>query len=316
MVEFQRNRCLRLDYANNECDLCAKCYPEAIDFTHGIAVDTKPLGDDVIGACPAQAFESDQYDPHLFVLKFIAGSTDTLQAGDIVPLEALSVEHFLTIALRKENVSVVSDNAHVTARVHEANERLRRLGFTRRLTIQEHSQSNRRGFFKRVADTIKQKDLELTGVYDYHSRIPVARQMLQNALKLHVGKMEKTTPQTQLYAPKTIDFAACDNCGDCIQFCPTKALFHDREHESIYFQSGSCIACNICSDICHSDAIGKQSDSDLVAFAFDKPNRLITHEMVRCTQCKTPFARKDGSTTCHVCQQMEQSDLFTIAADM
>lgn len=318
MVKFDRYRCLRTDYLYNECSICSQICPEAVSFENNITVDESKLDTRVLGVCPAGSFSDEDYDPHLFTIKFANGEESVLDDNATVPLHTLTTEHLLTLILRKGKLTVNSDDPIVLDNLAKANAFLEEFGFTQRIETAEESVKSRRDFFKKVFKSVRQQDLELTSVYDYESRIPVGRQMLRNTLKEQLPNLTDTAGENSLLHSKSIEFAGCDNCGECIEFCPTQALRLSEDKTQIYFLQGDCIDCGICNHICHSDAIKDETRIDLVEFAFNKAKTLITHELIPCAECKTPFPRKGDERVCPRCNSFisEHSDLFTMARDI
>ncbi|BAT72387.1 4Fe-4S ferredoxin [Thermosulfidibacter takaii ABI70S6] len=42
----------------------------------------------------------------------------------------------------------------------------------------------------------------------------------------------------------------CVDCGLCIPYCPTGALFEDKETKEVIFQCDKCVACEACVKVC------------------------------------------------------------------
>ena len=317
MVNFDRFRCLRTDYYHNDCQICKEISPDAVEFINKIRIDTTKLHPSVIGACPSQAFSHSEYDVTQGLLKFINSDAEVLSGDGDFELEALSVEDFVSLALRKERLVVQSQDAVIIDRVDAARQILQEFGFEPNIACAKANEVNRREFFSKVFTKIKQsKELPLQSVYSYDSRVPISRQLLKNSIKLHIANLDNTCVQSSYYSAKTIDYQACDNCSDCVQFCPTNALFYNRGEVEIYFMQSSCIGCGICNHICHSDAISDDLQIDLVAFAFEKEKKLVAHKLVACQKCKTPFSQKEGESVCKVCKQFESNDMFALASEL
>jgi formate hydrogenlyase subunit 6/NADH:ubiquinone oxidoreductase subunit I len=51
------------------------------------------------------------------------------------------------------------------------------------------------------------------------------------------------------------DETLCIQCGACASFCPTEALFMDRESMEISFENSKCVVCGMCLDCCPTRAI-------------------------------------------------------------
>jgi L-aspartate semialdehyde sulfurtransferase ferredoxin len=42
----------------------------------------------------------------------------------------------------------------------------------------------------------------------------------------------------------------CTHCGLCVVYCPTGALYTDKETQKIIFEKNKCIGCEICVKVC------------------------------------------------------------------
>ena len=51
------------------------------------------------------------------------------------------------------------------------------------------------------------------------------------------------------------DAALCIQCGACVSFCPTEALFMNRESMEVSFDNSKCVVCGMCLDCCPTRAI-------------------------------------------------------------
>ena len=51
------------------------------------------------------------------------------------------------------------------------------------------------------------------------------------------------------------DEALCIQCGACASFCPTEALFMDRESMEVSFDNSKCVVCGMCLECCPTRAI-------------------------------------------------------------
>ncbi|WP_457596082.1 4Fe-4S binding protein [Hydrogenimonas sp.] len=104
---FDYFKCLRSEYAKNDCRLCIDLCPE-----EAMVFDRKRLTLDAerctgctacMGVCPTEAFASERFDPERFVVRFSEGENPNISCEASPPcLAALSAEHFIAIALRKE----------------------------------------------------------------------------------------------------------------------------------------------------------------------------------------------------------------------
>jgi Pyruvate/2-oxoacid:ferredoxin oxidoreductase delta subunit len=317
MVKFDRFKCLRTDYFHNRCNICKELCPDAVSEKNLISIDESKLDYSVIGACPSAAFTTEDFDVSTFVLKFAASDEKVLSQSDLIALEALSVYDLLSIALRKEGFEIVSTHALLLKRVTNANEILNRMGFDFHIQINQKIEKNRREFFSKIFSEIKNKELDAKKIYSYESRIPQSMQIFKNSLKMKVQNLSSTQTDASFCSDKMITYEACDNCSECVKFCPSDALFYDNDRTRIYFNIGACIQCGICTDICHTDAIKMAESFDLVDFAFDKSKLLIEHNLVACSECKTPFAKKSDETKCKICREfIEKENLFALASQL
>jgi len=317
MVKFDRFKCLRTDYFHNKCTICKELCPDAVSDKNLISIDESKLDYAVIGACPSGAFTTDDFDVSTFVLKFAASDEKVLSQSDLIALEALSVYDLVSIALRKEGFEIVTTQELLMQKIDEANAILKSLGFDFHIKTNRKTAKNRREFFSKIFSEIKNKELDAKKVYSYESRIPQTMQIFKSSLKLKIQNLQNTQVRTSFCAGKMISYDACDNCSECVKFCPSDALFYDNDRTRIYFNIGACIQCNICTDICHTNAIEKVDEFDLVDFAFDKSKLLIEHNLVACSECKTPFAQKSDETKCKICKEfVEKENLFALASQL
>ena len=69
-------KCLRRDYANNDCSICINLCPEkAVTFKRGnISIDDSlcTLCHGCVGVCPTEAIESTKFEPNFFIAKEIS----------------------------------------------------------------------------------------------------------------------------------------------------------------------------------------------------------------------------------------------------
>jgi ferredoxin len=51
------------------------------------------------------------------------------------------------------------------------------------------------------------------------------------------------------------DQEVCIQCGACASFCPTEALFIERNSMEVSFDNAKCVVCGMCLDCCPTRAI-------------------------------------------------------------
>jgi ferredoxin len=290
-----------------------------------------------VGVCPTQAITTSSFDPNTFVLKFSATDESQLSCKKNTPcLRIFNVEQLIALGLR--NDKVVCDMAHcdgcdlnrdntmhdsIVAMIDEANAFLETSALEKRVTKQyEKVEAGRRELFKKFVKDVHdiKEDFEVSEIFDTASPIPIHRQLLQNSIKKHIEAIpnQKLQHAFSFTQNKSIDFMRCDNCGECVQFCPTQALTYNSDKSQILFENVKCIACGICDDICKPNCFGNKEELDLVSMAFGRGEVLIQHRFELCSECKVSFPQKQNERICLRCRDFvdNNSDLFTMAKDM
>ncbi|MBN2823826.1 MAG: 4Fe-4S binding protein [Campylobacterales bacterium] len=335
-------KCLRAEYLYNTCSQCEQiCPTDALYLANNkrfaLYKDKCIDCNACIGVCPTEAITTKSFDANTFVLKFSATDETMLSCKKNTPcLRIFNVEQLIALGVRNEKV--VCDMAHcegceintqnrvqnsITAMIDEANGFLERSGTAKQIeTSFEKIETRRRELFKRFAKDIHDihEDFDAGDIFDTNSLIPIHRQLLQNTLKKHIEEMQNHTigGSFSFTQNKTIEFNRCDNCGDCVQFCPTHALSYDSQQTRILFENVKCIACGICNDICKPNAFGQKEELDLLTMVFGRAEAVIQHRFELCTECKVSFPQKGDETICNRCKDfvVQNANLFTMAKDM
>ncbi len=323
-------RCLRTDYFHNDCQECLQiCPEEAIFFDRKrLSVDfEKCINCSVcLGVCPSEALSLDFFDPNAYVLK---NSNHLSCKKDIPCLSAFSSEHFISMALRSDELFI--DLSHcegcnlnpenrtlesIQARVGEAKRFLEESESGKSIK-QKPYEPQRRGFFKALynaAKDVASEPLPKSSI----ERLPVKTTLLKNSIKAETSNLQSHISTSYSFLAQKGISDECTNCGDCVQFCPTNALFFSQDGAAIWFVAGRCIDCNICNDICKPKAVSDKEQIDLITYAFDRGEELIHHRLEICNECKTPFAYKGGEMVCERCKSFinDFSDIFKLASDL
>lgn len=335
-------KCLRAEYLYNSCSNCSDICPTdalylANNKRYALNISNCIDCNACIGVCPTHAITTSTFDPNTFVLKFSATDESKLSCKKNTPcLRIFNSEQLISLGLR--NDKVVCDMAHcegcevnkdnsvhdsIVTMIDEANRFLEQAGVGRQIAKEyEKVEAGRRELFKRFVKDVNEikEDFEITEIFDNTSSLPVARQLLQNSLKKHIDKIpnQKLMDSFSFTQNKTIEFASCDNCGECVQFCPTQALTYSSEKSRILFENAKCIACGICDDICKQGSFGNKAELDLVTMAFGRAEVIIAHRFELCTECKVSFPQKGEETICLRCRDFvaNNANLFTMAKDM
>ena len=348
---FNATECLRNAYFHNACELCIELCPKdafALVRNKLTLFEAECIACAAcIGSCPTEALGLESFDPNAFTLSFHESETNILSCQSNTPcLGVLDAHHYISMALRGENAPECDlsycegchlNSAHnveqtIRYKIEQSNTFLERVGMRERgITLKEESaakEHERRMFFRealnKVHDVIGENtetEPTVTALNQNHisTALPLKYTLLKNSIKEHIEQFDTTVLEGfhTLFFNKSIDFHACTNCGDCIQFCPTEALFATSDKQGIVFKSGMCIGCGICDDICKSNAIATVEGVDLVSIAFDRGEELVHYEMVMCHECRCPYPYKGGDPLCDRCKDFKGNfeNMFVLAKD-
>lgn len=351
LFSYTGTRCLRNEYYHNDCRICIDTCPKGafhIVRNKLTLFENECVGcAGCIGSCPTEALEIESFDPNGFAAGYQHQKEALISCKVSTPcLGVFDSEHYLVMALRGER-NVQCDLSHcegcvlnesgklsqtIRGKIDVANAFLEQIGQEQRIETveQKEEQADRRALFRKGFDKIKEH--VASGESEAHiamtvahykqpdMKMPLKRVMLKNSLKEVVGDLPSSTfeGESPLFFNKQIDFMACTNCADCVQFCPTDALFATSDKQGIYFSQGKCIGCGICEDICKPNAITKKEGYDLISVAFDRAEQLVHYEMVMCHECRCPYPYKGGDPICDRCASYikQYSNMFTLAKDL
>ncbi len=340
---FNRLKCLRNEYYYNECRECIEICPEnAIDIPKKrINLDgEKCIGCGIcVGVCPSEALGSKNFDVNEFVKIFSKSLNSEISCKKNTPcLSVFDVHHYIYLALQKEEVvcdlsecdgCVLNKEGEVKKsiqnRISLANEFLKTIESNKEIKTKKETKTlSRRELFGNIFKEIKNfefEDLkEEMQESKYEAKITQKLLLLKSALKEFLQKSSKSKfiGKFPFIVEKEIN-DRCTNCSECVQFCPTGALFYSSDSSKIFFQSGKCINCSICDDICKERAIftKDKEDFDLLKFAFDRAEILASFKLEICKVCKCAFAYKEGDKICPRCASFENqfSDIFKLACE-
>ncbi len=335
LFSFDLLKCLRTDYFHNDCRECLEICPKDAFF-----FDRKRLSVDFekctncsvcLGVCPTEALSLEFFDPNDYVVRQSGDEVLLSCKKDIPCLSAFDSEHFAALLLRKEKVAC--DLSHcegcelnpenrtlksIQERIDEAQRFVAALGIEKEIG-QRGFEESRRGFFKAIFSVAKEvgRDERFSDLQSAINRLPVKMTLLKNSIKTDTNLPNKrVSTHFSFLASKSID-ESCTNCGDCVQFCPTDALFFAKDGTAIWFISGKCIDCAICNDICKPRSICDKDEIDIVAWAFDRGEELIAHTLEICQECKTPFPYRGGELICDRCKSFVKDfgDIFRLASE-
>lgn len=341
-------KCLRNDYAYNECQVCiANCPEKAIGVLRGkITIEEAActLCHACVGVCPTEAIESAKFEPTLFIAKEIAfeqnelkqkliGDKLTLSCKELgVCLAAFDESHLITLSLKscrqiEMDLSPCSEcdlnknsklRFAIDSAITPANSFLVEFS-NKKIEINTQKKSDRRDFFKTIFKRTTAVVEEIKeDIQKPKTKLPLKRILLKNTIKDVLDDTNRFVQGEYGFSvSKTIN-KACTNCKSCVEFCPTNALFYSSDFSKIYFQSGKCVDCDICNEICEPKAFEDEFEHDMSMFAFDKAKTAIEHNLVVCKSCKMAFASKEGEEECPNCVQFynDFSHMFLTAEEL
>ncbi len=335
LFEFDMLKCLRNAYFHNDCKECLDICPHGAFYFDRNKMRLNPNKctncSVCIGVCPTEALSLDFFDANDYVERLSKEDAMLSCKKDIPCLSVFDSAHFAAALLKTDRVSC--DISHcqecelnrdgkvlesIKKRMEEGERFVRELGFEKSFEERAYK-SDRRDFFKTLFGGAKEA---LSGEdktsLQKPNKVPPKLSLLKQTLK-PVAKEIKNTLLPTIYSflsQKSIN-DSCDNCGECIQFCPTEALFGAKEGTAIWFMAGKCIGCGICIDVCKPEAIKNEDYIDIVKWIFDRGEELIEHTMEICTECNTPFSYKGGELICQRCREFveEFSDIFKLASE-
>lgn len=336
-------KCLRTEYLYNECSICIEACPvDALTLSHTkrIALDNTVCIDcnACVGACPTSTFSNSEFDPISFILKSGLDKDLVLSCKNLGQcLSVFGAENLISLGLREKSVTLDMSHcsscevincaskveAQIRATMSEANRFLAPIGISEieaRETKPEISRRDALFSFATEAQALGDDSSEFDKLFDPKETLPKSRLVLQNSLKYSIENFTTQVIEDKFsfLSNKKIDFNSCTNCGDCLQFCPTNALFYGGEKTKILFQTTRCIACGICDDICKPKSISSFDKFDMVSLAFGRAEVLIENHFVACKECRVDFPQKHGELICNRCIDFAQNNtkLFTLARDM
>ena len=340
-IKIEPLKCLRGEYFHNECSKCMDiCPTDAISLvSKRISIDNTKCNscNACIGICPTSTIINGEFDTSAFIIKsgFDKDLNLTCNSSKTC-ISIFKVEELISLGLRANSVtcdmskcddcklnidSIVSDA--IEKNIEEAN---RFLSDINRQTIRvnkEVVEISRRQVLKsfvKDVNSIDTQDDNIDILFDPKETLPKSRVIFQNSLKAVIETLptEKKNDKFSFFTHKNIDFKSCDNCGDCVQFCPTNALSFTSDKTKILFMQLRCISCGICDDICKQKAFSSDDSFDVVNLAFSRAEVLIENHFAICTECKVSFPQKENEKICKRCIDFAYNHalLFTLAKDV
>jgi len=346
LISYKADSCIRNAYFHNSCSDCIDICPEnlfsivqnRIKFESELCTYCSAC----LGICPTEAIEIENFDPNRIALEFQFSKDDKLNCKNMTQcLSSFSSEHFTTMAFNRDSLkldlSLCSDckigelEQSIRDRVENSNRFLESVKSKKIVQIIDEKVKKKIGkrelfskFIGKATDKILIPDSEKDRIEkalfkgrDIKKMHPTKQRILVDTLKYssEFEQIETVPALNSLVNSKEFD-KSCTNCGDCIQFCPTDALFYSSDMLSIFINSAKCIGCEICHEICKVDAISKSESLNIVDFL--RPKELISFSMETCTECKTPFIKRDDEVICERCIDFTTnfSSMLSLARDI
>jgi ferredoxin len=288
-----------------------------------------------VGVCPTEALKTETFDPDAFIIKMGYAQEIKLSCKEIPQcLGIFNEEHLVSLALRDNTLicdlseccecEINKDKKvqnDIESRIDKANIFLKHFGFKSIQKEYAKQELNRRRAIEKIFKETKSALIDESTIVHKEKNITPHRVLFQNSLKYAIEKMESLSVidfKFSNISHKQIVYESCDNCGECVQFCPTQALVYSSDETKILFAPLHCISCGICNDICKPNAIYETNELDVISLAFNRAEILIEHTFVVCSECKVSFPQKNDETVCARCSSfiLDNSNLFALAKDM
>lgn len=323
-IVFNRLDCLRNEYAKNDCTLCQEvCAHDAFGFREGklrLLPSCVQCGA-CVGVCPTHALRLEGATIETLVERLISSESRSFTCKDLFPcFGALNFWDWAVLVLEaKEVVCDVShcascnhnrENAvekYLSKAIDEVNRLMQVLGQEARIRCEVHPNVKpaKRVWFEKLItpkSTMPSPD-----------SLWVFKQKMKAYLERAVWVRSE---DFSFIHPKAVTIT-CDNCKECVRFCPTHALSYDTTQTKILFQTGQCIGCNICETVCAKKAIDTpEATVDIASFAFERAEVLIAHDLRICDTCRCAFSYKGGEMICERCASFEKehAEMFVLAS--
>lgn len=340
-IKIEPLTCLRGEYFHNECSKCIDVCP-----TQAISLSSKRITineikctncNACIGVCPTNTLVNSRFDTTSFIVKsgFNKEMNLTCDSGKSC-ISIFKSEELVSLGLRAKSVTCdmsKCEDCHlnvdgkisniIVEHIDEANRFLQNIGRDAIGINREKMEISRReaftSFIKDVGSIDTQED-DIELLFDPKDTLPKSRVIFQNSLKAVIDTLptEKKNDKFSFFTHKNIDFKSCNNCGECVQFCPTNALSFTSDKTKILFMQLRCISCGICDDICKQKAFSSDDSFDVVNLTFSRAEVLIENHFTICSECKVSFPQKGNEKICKRCIDFadNHASLFTLARDV
>lgn len=335
LFKFNKLKCLRNDYFHNNCSFCMDICPEsAFELYRGklrLLTNKCTNCSACIGSCPAEAVNLESFDENNFALN---NKDALLSCQKNIPCLAIFDEHHLIyMALNSnelncdlskcEGCEVNRDKKvenQIKNSIEISNKFLKAIEIDKKIEIKKDIEINKRRYLlSKIIEKAKLKSEEKEIIeLDNLKRIPLKKELFNKAIDKVIEELKITKVENFDFLQSKEISDSCINCTDCVEFCPTDALFKNSEETTILFQVSKCINCDICNDICKYDSVKSIKEVDLIDFVLGRAKPIIVHNMKTCKECKMPFSYKGGELICSRCIEFKHdfTDIFKLASEL
>lgn len=284
--ELDSLKCLRTEYFLNECDLCfSRCNFDAL----GLLNEKIKLFDkkctqcaDCVGVCPTHALKINSFDINNFIYNFINSNKNIIKERDDIPsFGMLNCTYLIILVINKPKLILEYDkeknNFFYLQNIYKQTKNILEY-FNYNFYIEFKKIDRKKDFknfvnknlFKSILKN-KQKSFILNQI-----KPQIEDLLIKNLKKVSKGyeKTKLNIENSTLFFNKTIDKNRCTNCLDCVNLCPTNAIFQNSNKNEIVFNSFNCVGCHICNDICKEKAL-HNSDYIQIEDYINKKNKTL-----------------------------------------
>ena len=221
-------------------------------------------------------YKLENFNSTQFVINFINGYENRIiDKEDIPNLLLLDSYDLVAIVLQKKcNIFLQFDEQNSKAyldaiylRIEQTNGILRSLGSMNYILVAKNKQN------VQTTESKPQALPEFSDSFDENVTLILQKlEVLKTSLKIVCEDLPFTqilTDEQTIFFNKNI-LESCNNCGECLKYCPTQALLYNENKDTIFFNSGCCIGCHICNQVCELHAIEDVNEVNIIEFAFDQ----------------------------------------------
>jgi Pyruvate/2-oxoacid:ferredoxin oxidoreductase delta subunit len=285
--------------------------------------------------CPTEAIKLIKFSPIDKIFELIKSQNIVLDCknGGIPCLASFSIEYLVSLIILKKS-DIFANYSHcsscsifpkvgkyISLIIDEVNFLLQALNLPHQIKLinqninhieEKNSFDKSRRFFDGNIFDIKSGEVrELNYKSMRNKNIPAHRKLFLMAIKkLEVSKHILLSNDISTFSQKAIDLS-CIGCQLCWRICPSGALFSNNIGSFIDFDSGLCLKCGLCHDVCENKSIYIKDEFSILKLFENRTDRLISLNMSRCDECSSLFVKKADNINnlCNRCEIEENEAL-------